>query len=174
MPTLFQRILGDAFSRLPPRVRMLHEAQATRVYQGRADIERGRGWIARIFSAAISLPVAGTRVPLDVTIAIVPAGENWIRNFEGRLMSSRLRQSAEWLRERLGLATFDFSLSVDDGVLIWRVHSIRVLGIPLPAMWFDRVVAREFEQNGRYGFDVRAELPLIGFLVHYAGWLDVD
>jgi hypothetical protein len=44
----------------------------------------------------------------------------------------------------------------------------------MPASLFDGVVAREFQFDGRYRFDVRADLPVIGLLVHYIGWLDVD
>ncbi len=88
-------------------------------------------------------------------------------------MPSRLWDADGLLRERLGLATFDFRLDVLDGELIWRVERVRALGIPLPARFFRGVVAREFEQDGRYRFDVRAELPMLGLLVHYRGWLDV-
>jgi hypothetical protein len=58
--------------------------------------------------------------------------------------------------------------------LLWRIRRVSSLGIPLSAKWFDGVVAREFEEDGRYRFDVRAALPFVGLLVHYRGWLDVD
>jgi hypothetical protein len=51
---------------------------------------------------------------------------------------------------------------------------VRSLGIPLPLAWFDKVSARESVEGGRYRFDVRAEMPVVGLLVRYAGTLDVE
>ncbi len=174
MATLFARILLRDFVLLPPRVRALHARELDATYRGKADIERGRGALARLMSLATALPAAGRDVPLSVTIQPSPSGERWIRDFDGRLMPSRLFASHGLLGERLGLATFGFALSVEEGELIWRVRHVRALGLPLPAAWFRGVIAREFERDGQYRFDVRAELPLVGLLVHYRGYLDVD
>lgn len=51
---------------------------------------------------------------------------------------------------------------------------MRAFGLPLPRAWFRQVHASESERDGRYHFRVRAALPLIGTLVAYQGWLDVD
>jgi hypothetical protein len=32
-------------------------------------------------------------------------------------------------------------------------------------------LAREWEEDGRFWFDVPIALPLIGLIVHYRGWL---
>jgi Domain of unknown function (DUF4166) len=175
MTTLFQRLLDPtAFTTLPARVRKVHEALQTKTYRGQTNIERGTSFLAGILAAATFLPPAGVNIDTDVEIAVIQDGEQWTRNFSGRRMRSRLWASDGLLCERLGLATFGFALSVENGVLFWRVRRVSSLGIPLPAKWFDGVVAREFEEDGRYRFDVRADLPLIGLLVHYRGWLDVD
>lgn len=63
---------------------------------------------------------------------------------------------------------------LEDPGLYWRLMRVRALGLPLPASWFSGVRAREFERDGRYHFDVAAQLPLVGLLVRYRGWLDVD
>ena len=49
---------------------------------------------------------------------------------------------------------------------------MRVLGLPLPAGWFDGVHCREYEHDGRYVFQVEAALPLAGMLIRYEGWLE--
>jgi len=51
---------------------------------------------------------------------------------------------------------------------------VQVLGLRLPAAWFEGVSARESEHDDRYHFDVGASLPLAGLLVRYRGWLHVD
>jgi hypothetical protein len=62
----------------------------------------------------------------------------------------------------------------DDPGLSWRLVRVRALGLPLPSGWFAGVRAREFERDGRYHFDVGAQLPVVGLLVRYRGWLDVE
>ena len=173
-PTLFLMLLGNDADRLPPRVRRLHARDDVRVYRGEAEVRRGEGILARFAGAAASLPPASADTHLDVTIEPWRGGERWTRNFGGARMQSRMWGSGGLLRERLGLVTFGFKLGIEDDALVWRVIRVSCLGLPLPAGLFRGVVAREFERDGRYWFDVRAELPLAGLLVHYIGWLDVE
>jgi hypothetical protein len=174
MATLFARLLGNKFDRLPPRVRALHACETTHAYVGRVDVNRGSGLLSRCMAAAARLPARMADRELCVTIEPTARGERWTRRFADHAMPSRLWESRGLLCERLGLAMFGFRLDVRDGELTWRVERVRALGISLPARLFQGVVAREFEQDGRYRFDVRAELPLVGLLVHYRGWLDVE
>jgi Domain of unknown function (DUF4166) len=46
------------------------------------------------------------------------------------------------------------------------------LGIPLPLALAPQGIAREWEEQGRFRFDVPIALPLVGRIVHYTGWLD--
>jgi hypothetical protein len=89
-------------------------------------------------------------------------------------MPSRLWARDGRLHERLGLVTFAFRLQANEGAIEWTVERVHALGLPLPPRWFDGVAARESESDDRYTFDVRATLPLVGLLVRYRGWLDVD
>ena len=174
MATLFQLVLGDDFDRLPPRVRRLHARDDRRVYRGAAHVARGGGWLSRVIGAAASLPPAGDSTQVDVVIEPWRGGERWTRQFGDARMRSRLWTSGGLLRERLGLVTFDFKLGIEGDALVWRVIGAHGLGVPLPSSLFGRVVARECERDGRYRFEVSAELPVVGLLVHYSGWLDVD
>jgi YfiH family protein len=169
--TLFARLLGDAFATLPARVRELHRAPGKRSYHGAATVKRGNGWLSRLCGWAAGLPAAAPESQLGVEIAADAHGETWTRNFGAQAMRSRLWQAGSLLRERVGLVTFGFALSASDGVLRWDVHEVRALGLRWPARWFSGVHACESEQDGRYRFEVRAALPLVGDLVHYEGWL---
>lgn len=169
---MFLRVAGDGFADLPSSVRALHLRQGRQRYAGQVEVERGEGWLARLFAAATRLPPAG-RGPLLVEIDASVQGERWVRHIGGSRMPSRLWFRDGLLCERLGLARFGFRLDVEDAVLVWRVARVHALGIPLPLRWFGEVRACESEQDGRYRFDVRAALPGVGLLVHYRGWLDV-
>mgnify|MGYP001565526471 CR=1 FL=1 len=173
MTTLFAGLLGSAFGTLAPRVRALHLREGARRYRGEVDVERGRGWLAALCIRATRLPPAG-RGPIEVEIVADANGERWTRHICSHAMRSRLWAADGLLRERLGLVTFAFALSAQEGVIEWRVVRVHALGLPLPARWFSAVAARESEEDGRYRFDVQAALPIAGLLVRYRGWLDVD
>lgn len=174
MTTLFISLLGEAkFNRLSPCVQALHRASGTHGYRGQAQVTRGSNVLARLCGLVTSQPPAAQQVALQVEIAATPRGECWTRDFAGHSMRSIMWAREGLLCERLGLVTFGFVLSVEDGALIWRVRRVSALGLRLPARWFDGVRARESQVDARYHFEVVARLPLIGLLVHYRGWLDV-
>ena len=46
-----------------------------------------------------------------------------------------------------------------------------VLGLPLPLALAPRSPAREWEEDGKFHFDVPIDVPLLGRVIHYRGWL---
>ncbi len=170
---LFQRVLGDAFDNLPPTVEALHSREGRSRYRGEVEVSRSQHPLARWLAWATRLPSAG-KGAIEVEIDADGQGERWTRHIGGHAMPSRLWSQDRLLCEQLGLVRFGFALTVEQGVLVWRVARVRALGLPLPARWFDAVQAREYESEGRYWFDVAAAMPVAGLLVHYRGWLEID
>lgn len=170
--TLYAELLGDTLATLPAPLRVIHERSGAAHYRGEVEVRTGTGRIARCFAAAARLPPS-YRGPIEVEIVAEGASECWTRHFGKHAMRSRLRARARRLRERLGWVRFAFALEVVEATIRWRVIGVRAAGLPLPSAWFARVIAVESAQGGRYCFDVRADLPGIGLLVHYRGWLDV-
>jgi len=169
---LFRQLIGPDFEGLPLAVRNVHQDCGETALAGRCRIDRGAGPLAAIFCAAASLPYAGEDVPLRVTIRRDRDGETWAREFAGKAMVSSLRARGGYLEERLGLATFRFTLAADRERIVWKLVAVRALGIPLPVAWFSGVSASESTEGGRYRFDVEARLPVVGLLVRYEGTLD--
>jgi hypothetical protein len=58
-----------------------------------------------------------------------------------------------------------------DGRLRLVLRRWTFLGIPLPIGLAPQGHAIEFEQDGRFRFDVAIRAPLIGPIVRYRGWL---
>ena len=170
---LFQRVLGDAFDSLPPTVKVLHSRKGCYRYRGEVEVGRGKHPLARLLAWATRLPPTGKG---DVEVEIDADGhcERWTRHIGGHAMPSRLWSQDGLLCEKLGLVRFGFRLTVEENVLVWRVVRVHALGLPLPARWFHAVQAREYEIEGRYWFDVAAAMPVVGLLVRYRGWLEVD
>ncbi|MEQ1514092.1 MAG: DUF4166 domain-containing protein [Lysobacteraceae bacterium] len=172
---LFRRVLGGFIEQTPISVRRLHDRRGRALYRGEVVVERGTGRRARCFAWMTGLPPAGSG-PIEVEIVASDGHERWARRIGGRTMRSILwAPGFSWLLwELLGPVLFAYRLRVENGAIVWRVEKVRLLGVlPLPSRWFAGVEARESGGEGRYRFDVRAELPGIGLLVHYRGWLAV-
>jgi hypothetical protein len=172
--SLFRRLLGAAFDSLPHPVQLLHEGRAQLIASGRCDVERGSSLLSRLLAALTALPAEGRDVPVTVVIRADAERETWTRAFRGQRMGSTLHARDGLLEEHLGPATFLFRLDAADGAIVWTLEEVRALGVPLPAAWFRGVTSRESADGPRYRFDVRAQLPIAGLLVHYRGTLDVD
>lgn len=171
-PTLFQQALGASFFRLPESLRQLHASRGHVRYAGVASIEGGRNPLARLCARIAGLPRPGRDLATTIDFAIDAQGETWRRDFGGARMSSRLTFRGGLLRERLGPLQFRHGLLANEGAIWWTVAGVRLFGVlPLPASLFEGVRCREFEQDGRYRFEVDASLPLVGRVVRYEGWL---
>lgn len=176
-PPLFQRLLGQRWAELPALLRELHRVGHVRRWRGQADIERGRGWLARIAGAFAGFPPAGAGIPVEVEMRRTRAGETWVRRFGRYSFRSHLSQdgpdSSARLRERFGLLSFAIGLERQGEALGFPVASGRCLGIPLPAFLRPVSETREYvDAHGRASFDVSIRLPIAGFVAGYQGWLD--
>ncbi|HET6396891.1 MAG TPA: DUF4166 domain-containing protein [Pseudoxanthomonas sp.] len=172
-PTVFQQVLRAPFFNLPPSLRLLHSIRGEAEYAGEVDIARGTGLLARLCGRIAGLPPAMRQAPLRVRFNADAKSETWRRQFGSHRMVSRLRCRKGLLVERLGPVQFRFALHAADGAIYWNVAAARVLGLlPLPARMLGGVRCREWEQDGRYHFQVEAALPLAGPLVRYRGWLE--
>ena len=170
--SLFRRVAGPGFEALPAPVRAVHSGPGSANWSGRCEVLRGTGLLSRLCAAVAGLPPAGASVPLQVAITRDADGETWDRSFDGHAMRSRLRERDGFLEERLGPSVFRFALRPGPEALEWQLVGVRSFGLPLPVSWFDKVSARESIDGSRYRFDVRAELPVAGLLVHYRGTLE--
>lgn len=173
-PLMASALGRAAFDALPGAVRRAHERHGALRLAGQASVEgaetaQGR-WIARLFG----FPEAGDAVPVEVEIAAMPDGEEWTRRFGGQRFRSRMRPHGRHglIREHFGPFRFDLVLSADAQGLRMRVDGWRLGRLPLPKRVAPRGEALEsVDADGRFRFDVRIRLPLLGRVVRYRGWL---
>jgi hypothetical protein len=171
---LYRRMLGAGFDVLPARVRELHDLDGRRVWNGRADVERGRSLPSRFAAAISGLPPEGPDQPLRVIFEADGETEVWSRQFGSALFRSIQFKRGSCLRERVGPTTFLFAALASPEGLALRLAGFRVLGVPLPRLLHPKLRTFERERDGRYEFEVEAHLPLFGLLVRYAGWLEPE
>ncbi|MEJ8560100.1 DUF4166 domain-containing protein [Yoonia sp. GPGPB17] len=172
---LFEGFLGASFDTLPPTVRDLHDVPAPRRWTGQAKVTRGTSLWARLIAGVFGFPPATDQTPVEVTMTPKGGGELWERRFGAKRFWSFLRVKDGYMTERFGPLTFTLGLHVADGQLHFPVVSGRLGPIPFPRFLLPVSIAREYEADGRFHFDVMLKAPLTGALmVHYQGWLVRD
>jgi len=170
----FPRVLGDAWDRLPEVVRAVH-ARGPRRWEGMATVERGSSIFARVLAALFGFPRAAAAVPIAVDIARHDGAERWRRSFGERGFSSDLSPGrGRWERlivERFGPFAFGIALVLEGANLRYVIRRWSLFGISLPSAWAPGGATREFDDAGRFGFDVEIRHRFIGLMVRYKGWL---
>jgi NAD(P)-dependent dehydrogenase (short-subunit alcohol dehydrogenase family) len=169
-PPLYARVLGAAWQGLPSAVREMHDFCRSSGAAGEGIVVRGRGHLAGAIAAAMRFPSAG-RWPLHVAFAERGGRELWTRDFGGHVFSSELSQAGDGVTERFGPLRFDFDLPSGPHGLEMRFRRWSAFRLPMPRFLAPRISAREWEEDGRFRFEVAVSLPLVGDVVGYSGWL---
>nr|WP_302479262.1 DUF4166 domain-containing protein [Ruegeria arenilitoris] len=157
---------------LPPAVRQLHEAPG--LYAGRCSVAGGKGRLIALVLRLGRFPPDAADIPVQVTIDRAGHEWRWVRDFDGHTMRSRLTfdHGAECVREQLGFLSIWLVPEVSDGRLLIHIRRLSVLGIRCPAFLLPRSSTVEWQDEiGHFGFDVSAEMPMLGCLIRYRGWL---
>jgi hypothetical protein len=169
---LFPSRLGAAFAQLDPQLQWVHGGEG-RDLQGTVRVERGSSFVAKILGLLTSLPPALDNASIGIRIEIAGDSERWIRTYAGsHVMSSTLYKEDGALVERVGPAALTFRIIARNAGMDWQLERVSMLGIPLPARWF-QISARVDMQQGRYHFLIDSSLGGIGRIVRYEGLLDV-
>ena len=175
-PGLHARILGTAWQSLPAVLRAVHAAGPRMEISGEASITRGRRMPARLLAWIMRFPDAGENVPVSVTFERHGNYDKWTRNFGGQEFSSTFTVGSgrfeHLLCERFGPFVFGMALVTRAGGLNLVMRRWSFLGLPLPGCLAPQGPSCEYEENGRFNFDVEIRLPLAGFVVRYRGFLD--
>lgn len=175
-PTLYERVLGDGFARMPAAVRAAHDTHDLLRLAGEGAVTVGRHPLARLARLAMRLPGATDATPVAVTMAVRDGAERWIRHFGTATFRSVLSTPADGapgiVTERFGPVAFRLRLEPDACGLAMPILEGRVLGVRLPRALTPVSTTREdVDAAGRFRFDVDVSLPGIGRVVHYRGWL---
>ena len=172
---LYAQILKSAWHDLPAEIRALHDVDGTALAEGRATVERGRGWLARLVGIVIGFPKASADTPVSVRFEAANGVETWTRTFGAESFRSRQfagsGRCAGLLCESFGSLTFAMALVLEDGRLSLILRRWSAFGIPMPMVLCPRSIAHETVAEGRFHFHVEIGHPLTGPIVRYRGWL---
>ncbi len=179
-PPLFEEALGADWTQMAQSFRDAHDLWDMHVLKGEASIERGAGFLSELIGAAFRFPPATThraKGTIDVTVEMERIGntEIWRRRFGDHHFRSTLSPAGPGkLRERFGPFTFELALPVRDQRMQMQVTRGWCLGIPLPGWALPVSQTCEYDDGGRFHFDVSLSAPLAGFVIRYRGWLERD
>jgi NAD(P)-dependent dehydrogenase (short-subunit alcohol dehydrogenase family) len=169
-PPLYARVMGERFEALPEAVRMMHQVDGDGGAEGEGIVTRGAGLLATLLAGAMGMPPSGS-YPLHVGFTERGDTETWTRSFGAHRFASELSADRGCAVERFGPLRFAFDLPSDGAGLRMAFRRWSVFGIPMPRALGPRIAAREWQEDGRFRFEVEVRMPLIGGVVHYAGWL---
>lgn len=173
--TLYQRVMGDALSRLDTPLKNFHQQKQSFSMEGQADILPSSNILGRVIAGIMRFPLAGEKVPLTVEIEIAAKGETWTRGFAGRKFSSRQKfgqgRYEGLLVESFGPLNFGMAVTETLGKLGLVLRGWDILGLPLPTFLMPHAIANEHGKDGRFNFDVEIRAPIVGRIVRYQGWL---
>jgi len=174
---LYRRLLGEAYEALPAPIRAMHDLDQSITAQGRASVDRGAGFGARIIAAVVGFPPAGQDIPVTVEFRLRGGREIWRRDFAGRVFLSTQEEGRgrfdRLLCERFGPFAFGIALVCDAARLRLVMRRWSLLGLPLPLSWAPVSPAYESVEAGRFCFSVEIKHPLVGLIVRYQGWLEL-
>lgn len=168
---LYARAMGSRFDALPAAVRAMHEVIGDGGATGEGSVKRGSHPLARLIGGIMRFPPEGD-YPVHVGFAERDGRERWTRDFGGHCFASELSQAGDGVAERFGPLRFVFDLPADETGLRMALRGWTIFGIPMPRVLGPRIEAREWQEGGRFCFEVEVCLPLIGPVVHYQGWLE--
>jgi hypothetical protein len=178
--TLYESVLGDRFSALPPVLRRFHARNEAHAH-GFLRVERGRGLIARLAAWVMGLPAASERAAVDLAVVVEDGREVWTRRFstsavaEGRPMITRQWREGTYLVEAVGATRTYFELVSEPEGMCFAQRRCTILGITIPSRLAPKVHARARSSDAEgWEVEVRISLPVVGLVVEYSGRLIPD
>lgn len=170
--TLYQRVLGDNFDRLPP---VLHAFHGQR-YGGRAGgvvaVTRRRGALHNLVGRLLRLPPAGPEVPISLQVVVKGREEQWFRVFGGDpavALDAVQSEASGLLEESFGPLRLGFQLQVEGQALIFKLARCRLGPLSLPRFLAPRTGAKLEAGLDDWHIDVYLELPMLGQVLRYKG-----
>lgn len=167
--------MGEGFARLHPLLQQVHTGSV--VIQGNIDVYRG-GAIANIICNIFRFPPQKMSTPVTVHCHHDAHSIRWLRHFDQFQMASTFTRRGDYLVEHLLSGTIPLlnlycQPREENGGLNYRFTRMTFLRIPAPAFLRPNIFAREYEQAGKYCFQVHVTLPFIGKVISYGGEMEI-
>lgn len=174
---LYRELLGDDYGRMPAIIQAMHDVEGRHSARGRGRVRRAAHMPGRLLATLLGMPAEASDIPVETSFTLEHGVESISRNYNGSILithqakmpdSSRERPM---LLERFGPVKLFIRLEADEAGITFHLQRCSLLGLPLPTFLSPRLTARERVSERRYHYFVRVELPLLGRLIEYEGFL---
>ena len=172
-PSMYKEAMGENFSRLAPEVQQFHRLAGKHTLRGRVEVRAPKSLLAKLLAVLLGTPRCANEGAIRFELDAQPLTEIWTRHFPLQTMTSHLQLIDGQLVEKLGAARLTFALSENNAQLQMHLRHLHFLGTPCPAWLMPRVIAEETGRDGRLHFHVRAEVPGVGLVASYQGYLQL-
>ncbi len=172
--SMYEKVLGDDYAKLPAAVQRFHRLRGRTVLNGWVETQAPKSALAKVLAACLGTPRSSSSGPIRFELSASPAEETWTRHFPAQTMTSRMRLVDGHIREQLGAAQLTFDLFAVEDSLSMRLARMRFLGVPCPKWLMPTIVAEERGADDQIHFLIAAELPLVGVVASYRGYLEVS
>jgi hypothetical protein len=171
VPPLYERLLGEAFQRLPRAVRAFHEKPGGASGRGLFRIELGKGLLRRLFARMIGLRREG---PVETVLEVVADGERevWRRSFGEMVLETVQWQEGPYLIEQRGPMRFVMRVEPAPLGMRFSVDHARLFGVRLPRFLSPRIDAIAEGDAETWRVEVVVSAPLLGRVVTYRGQIE--
>jgi hypothetical protein len=175
---MFQKYLDSGWGELDGAIRDLHSAGEPGKFSGVASVDRGKSALSRLIGRIVGFPAEGSGIPVSVRIDARKGKERWYRDFDGHRFASTYTLGKgrfdRLMCERFGPVKVGMALVPRDGKLCFFTRRWSFFGLPMPGFLVPRGETFEAELDGRFHFHAEINLPLVGHLVTYEGWLEPE
>lgn len=162
----YASILGDAYARLDPMVRLAHEAPLSA--RGTLTVAHGDRWWTPGLVRMMRLPAAGLGQPVRLELSASGTALTWSRQIGASPLRTTQQAENARLVERCGIGRLTFALSVRQGSLVYRQEAFHIMRVRIPDPFSPRVHAAV--SAAQDGWSVWVEVTWRGILVcRYAG-----
>lgn len=175
--SIYQQKLGAKFELLPDRLQEFHSLGGPKHWRGKSSISGGHGLLAKFVRALFGFPAPTDEIAVDVKVTYGSnegiAYERWRRVFGDKPFHSVLSHRANGkFIEQFGILQFEIGIDASERGIVMPVIGWNIGPIPLPLFLAPKSETREYQDDhGRFCFDVKVSLPVVGPLMHYQGWL---
>jgi hypothetical protein len=170
--SLYHRVLGKQFSRLPASLQQFHNQPKEARAFGEFEVRRGSGRIRNWLANRMGLPPAAPKVSVTLHVVVEGDRERWIRDFGGLRLESVQWKRDNFLIEAVGPVRLGLRLSADAMGLEFTSRRAWLHVLRLPLCSVPKVSASvRVQDDGSWLVSVRMTDPFGGVLVTYEGLL---
>ncbi len=173
--SIFESVLDQEFSNLAEALKTLHKPSGKTIWKGEAETQGPANIFGKIAGLLAGVSVSDARSSVTVCITPHNGGETWQRDFGGRKFKSHLKpglaKNEYLMMESFGAIKVAMAIFKKGETLRFVPRRWFLFGLPMPKALLPYGDTFEYQEDGKFWFNVSLNVPLAGRVASYKGWL---